>query len=194
MIPNWNGRHFLEECLEALRAQRVRSASRRSSSTTARATARRSSCGRRFPDVRLLELGENRGFAAGDERGHRCCRDAARRLPEQRHRAPTRTGSASWSPPRAPSAAAGTAASKLVIPLGRDFDGAGDSLGREFFPFPARQRPGDPDEAARRGDRGVRRVGRSLVLAPPKCSSESAPSTSLSSPTSRTSTSAFAPG
>ena len=68
VIPNWNGRHFLEECLEALRAQRYEDFETLvvdNGSTDGSQELLRS----RFPEVRLLELGENRGFAAAMNQG-----------------------------------------------------------------------------------------------------------------------------
>ncbi len=69
LIVNWNGRHFLNECLGALRRQTFRdfetilvdNASTDGSSDYVR------SC---FPEVRLVQLDENVGFASGNIAGY----------------------------------------------------------------------------------------------------------------------------
>ena len=68
VIPNWNGWHHLEECLTALRGQTyqdfevivVDNGSRDSSVAEVRT---------RFPEVRLVCLADNQGFAAGCNAG-----------------------------------------------------------------------------------------------------------------------------
>ena len=68
VIVSWNGRAFLEPCLEAVLAQRgadfevvvVDNGSTDGSSEFVRS---------RFPDVRLIALGDNRGFTGGNNAG-----------------------------------------------------------------------------------------------------------------------------
>lgn len=70
VIPNWNGARLLEGCLSSLRRQTFRSfetivvdgGSEDGSAELVRAS---------FPEARLLELGENRGFAAAANAGIR---------------------------------------------------------------------------------------------------------------------------
>lgn len=69
VVVNWNGKHFLETCLTALRRQTFRdfetilvdNGSRDGSPEYMRAT---------FPEVTLVELGENQGFAGGNIAGY----------------------------------------------------------------------------------------------------------------------------
>lgn len=73
IIPNWNGRHHLEECLQSLQRQSFRNyevvlvdnASRDGSVPFVR---------EHFPGVSILELGENHGFAGGVNAGIRASR------------------------------------------------------------------------------------------------------------------------
>ena len=68
IVLNWNGKHFLETCLTALRRQTFRdfetilvdNGSTDGSTEYVRAE---------FPEVRLIELGENRGFTGGNIAG-----------------------------------------------------------------------------------------------------------------------------
>jgi GT2 family glycosyltransferase len=68
IIVNWNGKHFLRECLSSLRQQTFRSfetilvdnGSKDGSVEYARAE---------FPEVRILALAENRGFTGGNIAG-----------------------------------------------------------------------------------------------------------------------------
>ncbi len=68
IIVNWNGRHFLDTCLDSLRRQTFRSfetilvdnGSRDKSTDYVRA---------QFPEVKVIPLGENRGFAGGNIAG-----------------------------------------------------------------------------------------------------------------------------
>ncbi len=70
IIVTWNGRSFVEPCLEGLARQRgvtfetilVDNASSDGTAELVR---------RRFPDVRIVELSENRGFAGGNNAGVR---------------------------------------------------------------------------------------------------------------------------
>ena len=69
IIPNWNGRQHLETCLPSLRCQRYRNFEvilvDNGSSDGSQAYVRES-----FPEVRLVELGENRGFTGACNAGH----------------------------------------------------------------------------------------------------------------------------
>lgn len=73
IIPHWNGLHHLDSCLGALRSQRwtdfetiiVDNGSTDGSQTYVR---------KHFPDMRLLELGENRGFTGACIAGYEASR------------------------------------------------------------------------------------------------------------------------
>ena len=75
VVVNWNGKHFLEVCLAALRRQTfsdfetilVDNASEDGSVEFVR---------ERFPEVRVLALGVNAGFAAGNNAGYEQARGA----------------------------------------------------------------------------------------------------------------------
>lgn len=68
VIPNWNGKHFLQTCLDSLKAQTypdveiiiVDNASQDGSQAYIR---------EHYPEVRLIELPENRGFTGACNRG-----------------------------------------------------------------------------------------------------------------------------
>lgn len=69
IIVNWNGRHHLEECLESIAAQTFRDFEVvlvDNGSTDGSVPFLRE----RFPWVRLAELGQNTGFATGNNRGY----------------------------------------------------------------------------------------------------------------------------
>lgn len=69
IIPHWNGREHLETCLGSLRRQRYREFEvilvDNGSTDGSQATVRE-----QFPEVRLLELGENRGFTGACNAGY----------------------------------------------------------------------------------------------------------------------------
>jgi hypothetical protein len=73
VIPNWNGKHFLKECLGRLKKQTypdlevilVDASSRDSSVEFVRSS---------FPDVRIVELKDNRGFSVAANEGLRTAR------------------------------------------------------------------------------------------------------------------------
>lgn len=69
IIPHWNGREHLESCLTALRRQRYRDFEAilvdNGSTDGSQAIVRG-----QFPEVRLLELGENRGFTGACNAGY----------------------------------------------------------------------------------------------------------------------------
>jgi GT2 family glycosyltransferase len=69
IIPHWNGQEHLETCLGALRRQRYRNFEvllvDNGSTDGSQAYVRE-----RFPEVRLLELGENRGFTGACNAGY----------------------------------------------------------------------------------------------------------------------------
>src|SRR6185437_3251796 len=73
LIVNWNGRHFLDDCLGALRQQSCRDfetilVDNGSTDGSLEHLARA------FPEVRVVALGENRGFQAANAEGllHSC--------------------------------------------------------------------------------------------------------------------------
>ena len=76
IVLNWNGKHFLETCLTALRRQTFRdfetilvdNGSTDGSTEYVRA---------QFPEVRLIELEENRGFTGGNIAGWEAVRKGA---------------------------------------------------------------------------------------------------------------------
>ncbi len=88
IVLNYNGRHWLEDCLTATLAQMndreelilVDNASTDDSVELVRA---------RFPAVRLLALDQNAGFARGNNVGARIARGRYHRIPEQRHHSST---------------------------------------------------------------------------------------------------------
>lgn len=69
IIPHWNGREHLETCLTALRRQRYRDFEAilvdNGSTDGSQAIVRE-----QFPEVRLLELGDNRGFTGACNAGY----------------------------------------------------------------------------------------------------------------------------
>ena len=67
VVPNWNGRHLLEDCLESLLGQtlRARVIVVDNGSTDGSAALVRSA----YPAARLVELDSNQGFAGGVNRG-----------------------------------------------------------------------------------------------------------------------------
>lgn len=69
IIPHWNGRHHLDDCLTALRGQAYTNHEvilvDNGSSDGSQAFVRE-----RFPEVKLLELGENRGFTGACNAGY----------------------------------------------------------------------------------------------------------------------------
>ena len=116
----------------------------------------------RFAEVRVLELGENRGFAAAMNEGIGAAQTPLVAFLNNDTRAePDWLGELVACLERHPRAAA--AASKLLIYSTGRIDGAGDSLRRQFRPS-ARQRA-TRRRPLRTGDRGVRRDGRRIALA-----------------------------
>jgi GT2 family glycosyltransferase len=78
IIPNWNGAHHLPDCLDALRAQTFRDfevlvVDNGSTDDTFDVLAR-------YPEVRVLALGENRGFTGACNAGFRATRGAVQVL------------------------------------------------------------------------------------------------------------------
>ncbi|RMG95586.1 MAG: glycosyltransferase family 2 protein [Chloroflexi bacterium] len=69
IIPHWNGRHHLDDCLNALRRQTFRDFEiilvDNGSTDGSQAYIRE-----QFPEVRLVELGENRGFTGACNAGY----------------------------------------------------------------------------------------------------------------------------
>ncbi len=81
IIPNWNGRHHLETCLGALRAQTLQEFEvivvDNGSTDGSQALVRED-----FPEVRLLALGENRGFTGACIAGYAVSQGAVCRAAE----------------------------------------------------------------------------------------------------------------
>jgi GT2 family glycosyltransferase len=142
VIPNWNGRHFLEPCLEALREQRFRDFETLvvdNGSTDGSQQLLRE----QFPETRLLELGENRGFAAAMNAGVGAAETPlVAFLNNDTEADPGWLGELVACLERHPDAAA--AASKLLIRSSGLVDGAGDCFGTDLFPHPRGH--GLPDE------------------------------------------------
>jgi GT2 family glycosyltransferase len=70
IVVTWNGRQYLEECLGAIDAQRdVRTETILVDNASTDGTV--DFVRVRFPSVRIVELPENRGFAAGNNAGAR---------------------------------------------------------------------------------------------------------------------------
>jgi hypothetical protein len=135
VIPNLNGRHMLGRCLERLRDQTVPgvetivvdNASEDDSVAFVKS---------RFPEMQVVALGENRGFAGGMNAGIECARGTHVAFLNNDAEADPR-----WIEEllacleRHPRAAAAT--SKLLLADGRNtIDGAGDSLTPSFLPYP----------------------------------------------------------
>lgn len=134
VIPNWNGRRYLEECLEALRAQEYRGFETfvvdNGSSDGSLGLLRE-----RFPEVRVIELGDNRGFAGAMNEGIRAAPTPLVAFLNNDTRADPRwLGELVACIRRHPAAAA--AASKLLVYSTGLIDGAGDCLGRQLLPYP----------------------------------------------------------
>jgi GT2 family glycosyltransferase len=126
VIPNWNGRELLPICLDSLRRQSmpadvivVDDGSTDGSAGLVR---------ERYPEVRLIELGENRGFAAAVNAGIRASRsDCVALLNNDAEAAP------GWLAGLVEAldthADAGSAASKMLDYADRTrIDGAGDAF------------------------------------------------------------------
>jgi GT2 family glycosyltransferase len=142
LIPNWNGHRFLEECLEALSEQDYRDFETLlvdNGSTDGSVELLRE----RFPGVRVLELGENRGFAGAMNEGIGAAgAPLVAFLNNDTRVDPAWLGELVACLDRHPAAAA--AASKLLVYESRRMDGAGDCLGRMFLPHPRGH--GRPDD------------------------------------------------
>lgn len=134
VVPNWNGTRFLDECFEALREQQYRDFEALlvdNGSTDGSVELIRE----RFPEVRVLELGANRGFAAAMNEGIRAAGTPYVAFLNNDTRADPRwLGELVACLERHPRAAA--AASKLLIYSSGLVDGAGDCLGKDLFPHP----------------------------------------------------------
>jgi GT2 family glycosyltransferase len=143
LIPNWNGRQFLEECLDALQAQLFHGFETvvvDNGSTDGSQELLRS----RFPEVRLLALGENRGFAAAMNEGIRAASTPLVAFLNNDTRVePDWLGELVACVERHPRAAA--VAPKVLIESTREIDSVGDGLGKDLFPYPLGHR--EPDDA-----------------------------------------------
>jgi GT2 family glycosyltransferase len=134
VIPNLNGRRFLGPCLDALGTQTdsdlnaivVDNGSHDDSVAFVR---------KRFPDVRVIELGRNHGFAGAVNAGISAARgEFVAFLNNDAETAPTWLDELRRCLERRPDAAAATA--KLVSSRAPGLlDGAGDGLTASFLPF-----------------------------------------------------------
>ena len=73
VIPNWNGKKFLDVCLTSLRNQSFKDF-RTTIVDNGSADGSVEYVEQNFPEVRVLPLGENRGFSAGVNAGIRDAR------------------------------------------------------------------------------------------------------------------------
>jgi GT2 family glycosyltransferase len=142
IIPNWNGERFLSTCLASLREQTFKDFDvvlvDNGSTDGSVAFA-----GHNFPEVRVLSLGENKGFSAGVNAGIRASRAEYVALLNN----DTETDSG-WLEVLVRAAEAhpeaGSFASKLVdFDDRRMLDGAGDALRLSGLPY--RLGHGEPD-------------------------------------------------
>jgi GT2 family glycosyltransferase len=156
VIPNLNGRRFLEPCLEALAAQTdtnqetivVDNGSEDGSVSFLR---------ERFPDVRVVELGRNHGFAGGMNAGIAAAEgELVAFLNNDAEPRPTWLEELRRCLERHPRAAAATA-KLLSADAPERLDGAGDGLTRSFLPYVRGH--GTPDD--RRYDEEVEVFGAS---------------------------------
>lgn len=134
VIPNWNGRDFLRTCLSSLRNQSFENFETLlvdNGSTDASPEFVK----RNFPEVKTLELGENRGFSAAVNAGIRASdTELVALLNNDTEQGP------SWLSALVRAAddraEAGSFASKLVDFHDRDvIDGAGDALRKSGLPY-----------------------------------------------------------
>lgn len=134
IVPNWNGAGLLKGCLASLRRQTFRDfemlvvdgGSEDGSAELVRAS---------FPEVRLLELGENRGFAAAANAGIRASRaELVALLNNDTEQDPGWLGALVRAADAHPEA--GMFASKLVDFRDRRYlDGAGDAIRLSGLPY-----------------------------------------------------------
>ena len=191
VVPNLNGAHFLQPCLESLARQTLAADDVivvDNGSTDGSVELVRD----RYPEARLISFAENRGFAAAMNAGIAEARnDLIAFLNNDAVAEPTWLEELAACLARHPAAAAAT--SKLVL---ADDAGLPRRCRRRAHALVPPVRPRSRRAGRRplrRGGRGVRRLRRrGRCGARPSCSS-SADSTSDSSPTTRTSTSASAP-
>ena len=134
MIPNWNGRRFLQTCLTSLRKQSFRDfetllIDNGSTDGSLDFTARN------FPEVRTISLGENRGFSVAVNAGIGASRTGlVALLNNDTEQDPEWLASLVRAADRHPEA--GSFASKLVdFHDRRLLDGAGDALRLSGLPY-----------------------------------------------------------
>ncbi len=134
MIPNWNGRRFLQACLTSLRKQSFRNfetllIDNGSMDGSLDFTARN------FPEVRTIPLGENRGFSVAVNAGIGASRTGlVALLNNDTEQDPEWLASLARAADKHPEA--GFFASKLVDFHDRRFlDGAGDALRLSGLPY-----------------------------------------------------------
>jgi GT2 family glycosyltransferase len=142
VVPNWNGERFLSPCLGSLREQSLEDFETilvdNGSTDGSVAFARRN-----FPEVRVLPLGENRGFSAAVNAGIRASRAECLALLNNDTETDPRWLEALVEAAEA-HPEAGFFASKLVdFNNRRILDGAGDVLRRSGLPY--RLGHGEPD-------------------------------------------------
>jgi GT2 family glycosyltransferase len=152
IVPNWNGRSDLERCLPALQAQTL-------DDFEVIVVDNGSSDGSlelletEFPEVRVVELGENRGFATANNIGIRAARGRYIALLNNDTRVdPAWLAELVACLERHPRAASVT--SKMLLMQHPDtIDGAGDVLTWTFLPYPRGH--GEPDRGQYEQEREV---------------------------------------
>ena len=188
VVPNWNGRDLIDRCLDSVRAQTVRDLEIivvDNGSTDGSPEHLR----RQHPDVRLVALAVNRGFAGGVNAGVRAARgefvallnNDAWAAPDWLERLTARLAS---------EPTAGACAPKIYRAEGCEPTGRLDSTGELYsiwgLPFPRGRDEldrGQYDDA-----KAVFAVSGPRASIAPRSSPPWASSTTTSSPTSRTST------
>jgi GT2 family glycosyltransferase len=135
VIPNWNGRRFLGRCFSALRAQtasdfRIVLVDNGSSDDSVAFTRKR------FPEVDVVEVGENRGFAAAVNVGVLAAKTPyVALLNNDTEAGPRWLEELELALVRHPRAAAVTS-KMLLLDRPDTVDDAGDMLTYTFLPYP----------------------------------------------------------
>jgi GT2 family glycosyltransferase len=135
VIPNWSGQHWLETCFESLRRQTYKDFEIimvDNGSTDDSVSFTRQN----YPEVKIIELPENLGYAGGVQKGIEASRsDAVVFLNNDTEAPPQWLAELVGSLERHPEA--GMATSKMVKRKDKKtLDGAGDILNWYFVPFP----------------------------------------------------------
>ena len=133
VIPNWNGARYLPTCLDSLRRQTY-PALEVIVADNASADASRDILARDYPEVRLVALSENRGFAGAANAGIRAARgEIVALLNNDTEADPHWAAELAGALARHPDA--GSAASKMLLFDQRDtFHSAGDAFGADGLP------------------------------------------------------------